>query len=170
MLRSTQRDPRVLFDRWYRQPIQKLKEVPSGDGAFVALIIGCMLYERYATSLLQANSRKANTEAVVSQLATDFGADTETARVFWDMMRSGLAHSGQPKVQERGRNSGVGWRFNHGFTHPMTLERDAQTGEPVCLLVQPWTFADRVVELWQQRPDLLDACPSFPWGKIHTYG
>lgn len=161
------KDPSVLFARWYREPLRKLKEIPNGDGGFVALIVSCVLYERYAAALLTQQGKKADQVAIVGQLASDFYVCEDTAEMFWDAIRNGLVHGAMPKVRSRDGKRLPRWHMSHDVPRPMWLYRDDQ-GSPVCLDIQPWLFMDRVLRLWERRRDLIECSPSFPWGQITT--
>jgi hypothetical protein len=155
-------DPDMLFTRWYIQPLEKLKEIPNGDGAFVALTICCILYERYVVAVITRAGAKVTDEARQEQLTVDFETDKDTADAFWDIMRNGLAHEAMPKQKQHGKPM-PGWRFTHNFPNPMELANE--NGTPI-LLVQPWRFMDKVLSLWRDNTHLLDLSSSFPWGSI----
>jgi len=152
----------VLFTRWYIQPLEKLKEIPNGDGAFVALTISCILYERYAVTVITRSGTKVTDDAKRQQLTIDFETDKNTAEAFWNIIRDGLAHEGMPLQKQHGKSM-PGWRFRHDFLKPMELANE--NGAPI-LLVQPWRFMDKVLSLWLDNMHLLDLSSSFPWGVI----
>ena len=152
-------DPKDLFKRWYVQPLEKLKSISNGDGAFIALSTSCFLYERYAVAVIKQSGEKAEPEKKVKQLMTDFNIDKETAQSFWNVMRNGLLHQGMPTQKKNLPR----WRFNAEFIQPIALSKNKGLYE---LQVQPWLFMDRVVKLWQDNLHLLEQSNSFPWANI----
>ena len=156
-------DPRKLFERWYVRPLRELERLPDGDGGFVVLATCCFLYERYAKAYLRDLGEKESDENVKRQLARDFGVRRDVAEAFWDVIRHGLLHGGMPKTQDRGRTSLPDWRMHGAFQEPIELVPNGTSTE---LRVQPWLFRDRVLELYQARPDLIAYDRNFPWGAI----
>ena len=73
-------DPQIAdFKRWLAQPLEVLKELPDGDGGFIALATSCFLYERYATATIKAAGGKADISIVrYIQLATDYQKDRKS--------------------------------------------------------------------------------------------
>lgn len=155
--------PAELFHRWYVAPLRALQELPNGDGGFVALAISCSLYERYAMAVLKKRGKKRISRSdKVSQFARDCGVDEEIATAFWYVIRDGLAHAAMPKQLERGNNNLPWYVLRHDL--PM-ISLEEQNGEAV-LLIQPWLFMERVLELWHENLDLLAADDNFPWAGI----
>jgi hypothetical protein len=150
------------FDRWYKTPLQHIESLPNGDGAFVALAVSCFLYERYCVAYLKSTKVKASDDAKRTQLAADFSIDADTANAFWDVIRNGFLHQGMG-LQKTNKNDPLPtWSVSHSFPR---LQLDK--GPPLHLRIQPWLFRNRVIELWDARPDLIDANTSFPWATIH---
>jgi hypothetical protein len=48
------------FRLWYREPLDALEAMPSGQGGFIALATACFLYERYAVAVLNSQEEKAD--------------------------------------------------------------------------------------------------------------
>jgi len=61
-------DPNILFERWFVRPLTKLRELPDGDGGFVALATSCFLYERYAVAAIKKSGGKADKEGKIRPL------------------------------------------------------------------------------------------------------
>jgi hypothetical protein len=152
----------ILFERWFARPLGVLESLPNGDGGFVALAIACMLYERYAVSVITRRGGKINETAKRERFAEDFATDSQTAEVFWNTIRNGLMHGAMPKQAEYGKRL-PGYVLHHSF--PQAIDLSDWGGQPV-LRIQPWRFTNRVIELWQDNVDLLDQSPSFPWPNI----
>jgi hypothetical protein len=156
-------DPQILFQRWFAQPLEKLKELPDGDGGFIALATSCFLYERYATATIKAAGGTADTDSKIRQLETDFQIDILTAKKFWDVIRNGLLHQGMPKSSDHGNVNLPKWAFHHKFNQPIQMGKiNGDDG----LLIEPWRFTQRVIQLWQDNLMLIDKNDSFPWANI----
>lgn len=150
-----------LFNRWFREPLVHLELLPEGDGALVALGISCVLYERYARTLIKSTSKKADDAALLNQFAADFSVDASTTNMFWQVIRNGLLHQG---IGLQAANRGTQFpEWSVSGEHPRI---QLQPGSPGLLKVQPWPVRDRVLELWGSRPNLIDANQSFPWAMI----
>jgi hypothetical protein len=152
-----------LFDRWFVNPLGQLQSIPNGDGGFITLATCCFLYERYAIAILKKHGTKADRPSLVRQLAADFDVSEETAEAFWSVVRDGILHQGLPKQLEHGKSNLPGYILHHSFTEPVELVD--WDGEPA-LKIQPWMFMFRVIKLWQDNFELLEASASFPFPRI----
>lgn len=151
-------DMNPLFDRYFLQPINALKEIPNNDGALVALAISCFLYERYADAVLQVEGKTSDKKHTISQLAKDFQISKNLAATFWDVIRNGLLHKAMPKQLNRGKKV-VDWDISTTHSNHIDLV-DGQ------LRIQPWLVVDKVLALWKSKIQLLDQNKSFPMGTI----
>jgi hypothetical protein len=149
------------FQLWYVEPLHALENMQGGHAGFIALATACFLYERYATAALSAQGHRADREAKVNQLASDFGIDHETADIFWDVVRDGLLHQGMPMQKKQGKALPK-WAFYHDYP-PLALENIR--GE-LWLKVQPWKFMNKVLGIWDSNFELLAQNGSFPWASI----
>lgn len=157
-------DSSKLFERWYVRPLRELEQLPNGDGGFVVLATCCFLYERYAKAYLLDSGEKASNENVIRQLANDFGIQRDVADAFWNVIRNGLLHFGMPKAQDtRDQTLLLSWRTHGAFPRPIDLVSGETSRE---LQIQPWLFMDRVLKLYQARPDLIAYDKNFPWGMV----
>jgi hypothetical protein len=150
-----------LFELWFAQPLRKLEAMPGGQGGFIALATSCLLYERLAKAFLSSKSLKADTQALIMQLASDFSVDEPTATAFWSVIRSGLLHQAMP-LQQKQKAPLPKWAFHPDYPL-MALEQI--NGSPF-LKVQPWKFMKRVLELWESNVALLSGSQSFPWATV----
>jgi hypothetical protein len=157
-------DPKELFERWFIIPLRCLEQIPSGDGGIVAFSTSLYLYERYAKSLIDAVGCKANRAAFCSQLASDFALSKADAELFWDLARVGFLHQGMALSQRRGDAAPTPWRMSGDFKTPVEF-REIRITRVLC--IQPWLFRDRVLQLFRDRPDLIDHSKSFPWASIY---
>lgn len=163
---SASNNPTELFERWFVIPLRLLEHIPSGDGGIVAFASSLYLYERYATSLIDAAGSKADKAAVYGQLVTDFGFSSPTdAELFWDVARNGFLHLGMGLQAGRGGAALPPWLMHGDFKLPVEF-RDIQGTRVLC--IQPWRFRDKVLGLFRERPDLIAHNKSFPWASIHA--
>jgi len=157
-------DPEALFQRWFVAPLRLLETLENGDGAFVALLVSLALYERFAKAFIKHDLKQtADDAAFTKKLAFDFSISEREATVFWDVMRHGLQHQAMPMQSGRSKCITPRWQFKHELPKPIQLG-----GSDVddLLLVQPWLFRDRVLAMYEKRPDLIGASQSFPWASI----
>lgn len=146
-----------LFERWYVRPIEKLKELPDGDGGFAALMLTLPLYERLIVGRLKLDNRPTDEEAVRAEMGSDLHLTDDQQRRFWAVLRIGFMH------QAMGQNGRTKWLTSHTFTE--RPEFRVVRGTPtICL--DPWKFADRVLREFQRRPELITASESFPLADI----
>jgi hypothetical protein len=159
-------DPQVRFYNWYIQPLNVLRKIPNGDGGFIALATSCFLYERYATAVVMETHGKASTDDKIQQLAIDFQIDLETAEAFWRMIRDGLLHQGMPIIDKQKNGILPSWGFHNDFERP--IQRGKLNGVDA-LLIQPWLFTQRVIQLWQENLTLIDKARCFPWADVTDF-
>jgi len=155
-------DPKILFERWFVQSLTKLRELPNGDGGFVALATSCFLYERYAVAAIKKSGGKADKEGKIRQFMSDFEVDEVTARTFWAVIRNGILHQGMPKTNEHGESPLPNWAF-------LPINRPVQMGKSNgsdILVVEPWLFTEKVLQLWNENLPLIDQNKSFPWANV----
>jgi hypothetical protein len=152
-----------LFDRWFVSPLGMLQSIPNGDGGFIALATCCFLYERYAVAIIKKSGRKADKSSLIQRFAKDFGTSEETSEAFWSVIRHGILHQGFPKQSEHGKRNLPGYILHYSFVNPVEL---ADWGVEPALRIQPWRFMNRVIELWQDNIELLEASGSFPFPRI----
>ena len=84
------------FIRWFVVPLNTLRNLPEGDGAFVALSIGFQLCERFYRAQTGTQDNWRN-DTFKDSAADDLGVDRQIFRRFWDVFRNGLQHQGSPK-------------------------------------------------------------------------
>ena len=152
-----------LFNRWFVSPLEQLKSIPNGDGGFIVLSTCCFLYERYAKAIIKQSNKKADRSSMIGQFSADFGTTNETAEEFWSVIRDGILHQGFPKQTEHGEKRLPGYILHTSFPSPVDL---GDWGGEAVLRIQPWLFMYKVIELWQDNMELLDANESFPLPSI----
>ena len=152
-------EPSQLFDRWFVQPIVKLKELPNGDGAFAALMIAIPLYERYIIAKLKLAGSETTLDYVKQETADDLNLDGQKGAIFWDTFRTGFMHQAMAKD---GRTK---WMVSQEFGD---LPEFKEIEGVNYILLDPWKFADRVLDKYTDDPDLITASESFPLASIFS--
>lgn len=148
-----------LFVRWYVNPIKKLKELPNGDGGFAAFMIALPLYERYIIAKLKLDGKSTDKETISEEMSTDLQISAGEQSVFWDLFRNGFAHQAMPKA---GKTS---WLTSSEFTE---FPEFKTTNEQNYICIDPWKFADRVLNLFMLDHRLIIASDSFPLASIFS--
>ena len=149
--------PTERFDAWFVRSIEKLKELPEGDGAFAAMMIALPLYERLIFARLKVAGRSTAQEDIARAIGDDLGLSQAERKVFWDMFRVGFMHRGMVKA---GRTQ---WLVSHKFGAEPEFRTYA--GQR-CVCVDPWKFADRVLAAFSEDTRLITASESFPLADV----
>ena len=90
-----------LFERWFGRSIEKLAELPNGDGAFAALMIALPLYDCFIHAKLKLEGRPTTDAIVQNEMGADLGLTDYQRQVFWDVFRNGFMHQEWPKKAKR---------------------------------------------------------------------
>lgn len=156
------------FRRWVIRPIEALRALPDGDGAFAALTIACGLYERFIDSSLDAAGIVANPGAFREAAAKDLGCERKAVDRFWDGYRLGLAHAYHPKkyTEKAGQGDSWGWEMAeaHGFEkYPVVVQTSARS---FLVRIDRWKFVAHVLQRWQENPNLRDQLEEFAFGNV----
>jgi len=85
------------FDGWFIKPIEKLKEMPEGDGGFLVLSATLFLCERYYRALTDTLNGRRDDEKFKIAAAKDLCLSLEDFNSFWIVYRNGIQHQGTPK-------------------------------------------------------------------------
>lgn len=155
------------FDRWFAFPIRLLKSIDKGDGAFVALSVSFALFERYVKSDLKRKSKPANPQNFFADASNLTGVDLDLFKKFWGMYRDGIQHFLQPK---RFTSSGIeyGWVIEAQFPAMPYYLVDTPTERVIA--IDPWKWADFVLALYENDPEILDVMESHALGGIYDRG
>src|SRR5665213_2816205 len=90
--------PMERFQGWFVRAIEKLDELPEGDGAFAALMIVLPLYERYVVAKLKLAGKGASDAEKQAEMSSDLGLKDGQRRTFWAIFRVGFTHQGMGKA------------------------------------------------------------------------
>src|SRR5262249_373534 len=140
------------FERWVLAPIERLRALPNGDGAFAALTICCGLFERFIRSCLDKENVKATPQAFRKQPAKELGCTEEAVQRFWDGYRLGMQHAFQPKgyIEQGGTGDRWGWEMaeTQDFHHYPEIVQQAE--KHFVVRIDPWKFALYVLGRWRE--------------------
>jgi hypothetical protein len=160
--------PQEKYNRWVLAPLERIRSLPKGDGAFAALSICCGLYERFIRSTLKHNKVKATPEAFRKAAAVDLGCTEDAIDRFWNGYRLGMQHAFQPKtyIQDEGKGDRWGWEMaeTEGFHHFPEIIQKAPT--VFAVRIDPWKFVAHVLKRWDDNPELMNELSEFVLGDI----
>ena len=146
------------FNRWFVNPIKKLKDLPEGDGGFVAFMVAIPLYDRYIRAKLKLAGKCANEESVKKEMSKDLRMNDSERHIFWDMFRNGFMHRSMPK---KGKTK---YMFNSSFSAIPKFKRFKNNEDFICL--DPWKFSERVLNKFLKEPRLITASEKYPLASI----
>lgn len=152
------------FNGWFVAPIEKLKELPEGDGGFLALSAALFLCERYYRTLTNTHEGKGGDEAFKVEAAKDLGLALDDFKCFWRVYRNGIQHQGMPKMYVDNQNVRYNWRTHADFSAiPQTYEIDPKNCE---IRLNPWKFAELIINKFQANPKVLENAVSHAFGEV----
>lgn len=150
-------DPVQLFTRWFVNPIEKLKELPDGDGGFAAMMIAIPLYERYLYAKLKLENIKSTKENIKQVMSQDLNLTLEQCNKFWNTFRVGFMHRAMPKGEA------MPWLTSSDFN--ATPDFRIFNGQTY-ICIDPWKFADRVLNKFSTDQRLITASENFPFASM----
>jgi len=152
------------FNGWFVEPIEKLKELPEGDGGFLALSAALFLCERYYRTLTNTHEGKGGDEAFKIAAAKDLGLNLNDFKSFWMVYRNGIQHQGMPKIYVDNQNVRYNWRTHDDFNAiPEIYKIDAQNLE---VRLNPWKFAELIINKFRADPTILQNAVSHAFGEV----
>ncbi len=149
--------PTERFTGWFVNAVEKLRELPEGDGAFAAMMVALPLYERLIIARLRLSDRPAAPDDIRREIGADLGLDEGQRKTFWKMFRIGFTH--QAMVQ----SGQTQWVVSDQFG---ALPEFRSLNGQSCLCIDPWKFADRVLRGFIQDPRLIVISESFPLADV----
>ncbi len=142
------------FNGWFVEPIEKLKEVPDGNGGFLALSAALFLCERYYRALTDTLDGKRDDETFKIAAAKDFGLSLDDFKCFWIVYRNGIQHQGTPKKYIDKKNK-IKYFFctSEAFNElPEIFKINAYKRE---IRLNHWKFADFIINKYKTNPEVL---------------
>lgn len=152
--------PIERFEKWFVVPINKLKELPEGDGAFIALMAVLPLYERYIIAKLKHANTETSDEKQRIAISNDLNLNNHQRSIFWAVFRVGLCHQAMP---QSGKTK---WMISSKFGE---LPEFSEENGTRYVKLDPWKFADRVLQKYQSEPHLISISESFPLASIFYF-
>lgn len=132
------------FEGWFIKPIEKLKEIPEGDGGFLALSAALFLCERYYRALTDTLNGKRDDEQFKIAAAKDLGLSLGDFNCFWIVYRNGVQHQGTPqKYIDKKNQIKYFFRISDEFNGiPEIYKINAYKRE---IRLNVWKFADLII-------------------------
>jgi hypothetical protein len=153
------------FDGWFVQPIEKLKELPEGDGGFLALSAALFLCERYYRAFTNTLHGKRDDETFKIAAAKDLGLSLEDFNSFWIVYRNGVQHQGTPKKYVDKKNqTKYFFHIDDEFSGiPAIYKINAYKRE---IRLNVWKFADLIIEKFRKNPDVFQKALSHAFPEV----
>lgn len=150
------------FVRWFAVPYSGLKVHPDGDGAFVALSIGFLLFERYYR-IITGTQDDINFDKARNKGAEEMDVNKEFFSIFWSTYRNGLMHQGTPQIYERNGRK-YKWMIDASFEAYPTYYDDSGF-RFICL--NPWKFTELALNKFLNDPGRLNGSVTYKLGSIY---
>jgi len=158
--------PKRKFIKWFVRPYNRLKRVPTGDGAFVILSMGFQLCERYFR--IKSNTITKHWKyTFLKRAAKAYNTDQTLFGDFWFLYRHGLQHQGSPKKKVKVHDSKkvrrYKWAISDSFTYRPTICN--HKGRKV-ICIYPNEFTAFMLRLFLRNTKLLERSVSHAFGDI----
>lgn len=153
------------FDGWFIKPIEKLKELPEGDGGFLALSAALFLCERYYRALTDTLHGKRDDETFKIAAAKDLGLSLEDFNCFWIAYRHGIQHQGTPRKYIDKKNQlkylpQIHDEFN-GIPEIYKINAYKRA-----IRLNVWKFADLIINKYKTNPEVFEKAVSNTFPKV----
>jgi hypothetical protein len=158
-------DPKILFDRWFEQPISQLQKLDNEDGGTAGMMVVLPLFERYITILkMNDTSGRAWYQIMADELKL---TDAYEAEKFWTTFRHGFCHTAMPLKRGRTIKDLPKVRLAAEYSHRPQFST-LPSGEEL-LLLAPWKFIHYVMAIYRHDLSLLTRNPDAPLMGIHLF-
>jgi len=152
------------FDGWFVKPIEKLKELPEGDGGFLALSAALFLCERYYRALTRTHHGRGEDEAFKIAAAKDFGLTLDEFKCFWMVYRNGVQHQGIPRKYIDANKVEYVWHIADDFgAIPEFYKINAYRYE---IRLNVWKFADMIIHKLKSNPTVFKVATSHTFAEV----
>jgi hypothetical protein len=155
------------FIRWFVIPFHTLKNVPSGDAAFVAFSIGFSLCERYHRIESKTQDDWKQTDEFKNFAAKHLDVNPNFFSDFWDVFRNGVQHQASPKWRKGDKKAGrkpYKWAIDAAFPHKPILAKNEKNEDVIC--INPWAFTEHYISIFLANPELLNDAVHHSFGHI----
>jgi len=146
------------FTGWFIDPIEKLKELPEGDGGFLALSAALFLCERYYRAVTDTLDKTEDDETFKIEAAKDLGLRLEDFKSFWMVYRNGVQHQGIPRKCVDKNEVKYSWQISDDFDAIPQVNRINAYKRDVRLNV--WKFADLIINKFKTNPEVFQKATS----------
>ena len=158
-------DPKILFDRWFEQPIGLLQKLDNEDGGTAGMMIVLPLFERYIEILkLNDKSGRGWYQIMADELKL---TDPYEAKVFWTTFRHGFCHTAMPL--EHGKKIKNLPKVRLAAEYSERPQFSTPPGGEELLLLAPWKFIHYVMDIYRKDVSLLTQHPDAPLMGIHLF-
>jgi len=141
------------FDAWFVEPIEKLKELPEGGGAFLILSTAVFLCERYYRALTDTLYGKKDYEAFKIEAAKDLGLSLDDFNRLWIVYRHGVQHQGTPQVHIDKKNKiKYTWLITDEINEIIEIYKINACEQEIRLNV--WKFADFIINKFKTNTEV----------------
>ena len=134
------------FIKWCKKPLDIIKNIPDGDGGFIALVYACHLYEKYVA--IKLNKKEPSTNDIVNLMIIDFGITKSVAKNFWKLMRHGISHEAFPKNTKK-------WSMVNAILPITELVIPGSKDNQTSINVVPFLFIEKVIGIFTPNFKLL---------------
>lgn len=155
------------FEGWFWKPIEKLKECPEGDGAFLAMSASLALCERYYRTVTNTHEGKKDDLSFRRGAAKDLGVEDWKFEIFWQVFRHGIQHQGMPKrYEDKNKKIVYRWQIAAGF--PSLPEFHVVNTHLQVIRIDPWAFAEIICKKYQANPAILHNATVHAFGEVSS--
>jgi len=154
------------FEGWFLKPIEKLKDCPDGDGAFLAMSAALFLCERYYRTATNTHDGSTDDLSFRRAAAKDLGIAETKFEIFWKVFRHGIQHQGMPKLFRD--KSGVEYRWNIGVAYPALPFFITAKPQIIIIAINPWGFAELICDKYRGNPALLSKATVHVFGEVYA--
>ncbi|HRS97898.1 MAG TPA: hypothetical protein P5040_06900 [Smithella sp.] len=152
------------FEGWFVRPIEKLQEIPEGDGGFLALACALFLCERYYRALTKTHYGRGEDKPFKVAAAEDFGLTLEEFQCFWMVYRNGVQHQGIPRRYIDSNKVEYVWHIADEFgAIPEFYKINANKIE---IRLNVWKFADLIISKLKSNPSVFRVAMTHSFAEV----
>ena len=152
------------FEGWFVRPIEKLKELPEGDGGFLALAGALFLCERYYRALTKTHYGRGEYTPFKKAAAEDFGLTLDEFESFWMVYRNGVQHQGIPRRYIDRNKVEYVWHIDDAFGAIPEFYKINDFKIEIRLNV--WKFADMIIDKLRNNPSVFRVAMTHSFAEV----
>lgn len=156
------------FEGWFVAPVEKLKEIPEGDGAFVAMSVALFLCERFYRTKTNTHEGSRGDLAFRQAAAQDMHVADNYFEIFWKVFRHGIQHQGMPKeLSLNNPERHYRWELR---SDALAVPSFFQVDETHFMItIDPWKFCGFIFDKFRNEPDMLAKAESHAFGSVFGF-